>query len=594
MKLQQKVCSIARFVMPSLVATLAFCTARAATYTTNTVQGLVYLLQTYTTSDTTVRLEKGDYDLTGLLMEDDSKFGKSHLLLSGVQLVGNGETPEDVRLIGDGTCRVLRMIPDTYARLQNLTITNGYAKTIGGASDSKHGGGIYGYPTVTNCVIIGCKADGNGGGAYGYTYIRKCRILNNTAAQGGGVYQPNDVINSIVSGNHSTGHGGGIYGNGSGRAVGSAIVGNVADGAGGGVCAVNMVTNCTVSQNTAASGGGALYSWGRSDKFAYDCTICSNKTTTNGTAVEYTIAGGAIFANYAQNGGGARNCTLDGVEVHDNYATGSGGGLIDCTATECVLWNNISASNGPNVSGGTLTRCDVSGTTCYRIVATGCRFHGVGQEVALSGNSYIEATFKPVYVLNDYLNCTNCLFYGNVAARYDASIFGGNSGGSTKSHLVNCTIVSNSYPYVFKYFKTAAAKIEVVNCVFWGNTAYDGVTSRDISMGDMATSDGVRFSHCAYGVSNVSGLGDYVDEALYQFGANGFGANPRFVMDADTVNPYALKTSSPLVGRGQVLAWMSSATDIRGEGFARLRDGKVDIGCYQCWLPRPGFVLSYR
>ena len=586
---------LARTKVVLAVATSICGILQATVYRTNTVDGLVHLLGTYTTSSDTVELESGDYDLTGVQMESSgSKYGKSHLVLSGVLLRGAGDSPNDVRLIGDGTCRVLRMIPDTYARLQNLTITNGYAKAMEGASDSKHGGGIYGYPTVTNCVIVGCKADGNGGGTYGYTYIRKCRILNNTANQGGGVYQPNEVINSVVSGNHSTSHGGGIYGNGSGRAVGSTVIGNVAGGAGGGVCAVNMVTNCIFSQNTATSGGGAMYSWGRADKFAYDCTICSNKTTTNGTVVEYSIVGGTIFANYAQNGGGARNCTLDGVEIHDNYATGSGGGLSDCSASDCVLRNNISASAGPNVSGGTLTHCDISGTTCYKIVATGCRFHDIGQEVELSGNSYSEATFKPVYILNDYLNCTNCLFYGNVAARYDASIFGGNSGGSTKSHLVNCTIVSNSYPYVFKYFKTAAANIEVVNCVFWGNTAYDGVTSRDISMGDMVTSDGVSLSYCAYGTSNVVGLDDYVDEALYQFGANGFGANPKFVMDEDATNPYALKTASPLIGRGKVLDWMSSATDIRGEGFARIRDKKVDIGCYQCWLTHPGLMITFH
>lgn len=569
-------------------------TVEAATYSTNTVEGLVYLLQTYTTSATTVKLAKGNYDLTGVLMDDDSKYGKSHILLSGVQLLGDGAVPDDVRLVGDGTCRVLRMIPDTYARVQNLTITNGYAKTIESASESKHGGGIYGYPTVTNCVISGCKADGNGGGTYGYTYIRKCWILGNTAAKGGGAYQPNDVINSVVNGNQSTSDGGGIYGNGSGRVVGSTISENTSGGAGGGICAVNTVTNCTISLNIAAQGGGALYSWGRGSKFAYDCTICSNKTTTNGTAVEYTIVGGKVFANYAQNGGGARKCSLTGVELHDNYATGSGGGLTECSATGCVLRNNISASNGPNAHGSSLNGCDVSGTTCFQISATGCRFHDVGPEVSLSGNKHAEATFKPTYVLHDFVNCTNCLFVGNRAAKSDASIFGGNSGGATKSHLVNCTIVSNSYPYTFKYFKLAATKAEVVNCVFWGNTAYDRVTARDISMGDMVTTDGLRFSHCAYGASNMASLGDYVDENLYQFGVGGFGLSPKFVLDGDADNPYALKTSSPLRGRGKVLDWMATAHDIRGDGFARLRDGNVDIGCYQCWLTLPGFCISFR
>lgn len=113
-------------------------------------------------------------------------------------------------------------------------------------------------------------------------------------------------------------------------------------------------------------------------------------------------------------------------------------------------------------------------------------------------------------------------------------------------------------------------------------------------MGDMVTTDGLRFSHCAYGASNVASLGDYVDENLYQFGVNGFGLSPKFVLDVDVDDPYALKTSSPLRGRGKVFDWMATSNDIRGDGFARLRDGNVDIGCYQCWLTSPGFCISFR
>jgi len=39
---------------------------------------------------------------------------------------------------------------------------------------------------------------------------------------------------------------------------------------------------------------------------------------------------------------------------------------------------------------------------------------------------------------------------------------------------------------------------------------------------------------------------------------------------------------------------MVSATDIRGEGYPRLRDDLVDLGCYQCWLDPIGTVLLFR
>ena len=58
---------------------------------------------------------------------------------------------------------------------------------------------------------------------------------------------------------------------------------------------------------------------------------------------------------------------------------------------------------------------------------------------------------------------------------------------------------------------------------------------------------------------------------------------------------YALRYSSPARGKGLVQDWMADATDIREDpAFPRLRDGKVDIGCYQCWLDPVGLWFSIR
>jgi hypothetical protein len=37
---------------------------------------------------------------------------------------------------------------------------------------------------------------------------------------------------------------------------------------------------------------------------------------------------------------------------------------------------------------------------------------------------------------------------------------------------------------------------------------------------------------------------------------------------------------------------MEDGTDLAGN--PRLRDGKVDIGCYQCWLDPVGMVFSVK
>ena len=40
---------------------------------------------------------------------------------------------------------------------------------------------------------------------------------------------------------------------------------------------------------------------------------------------------------------------------------------------------------------------------------------------------------------------------------------------------------------------------------------------------------------------------------------------------------------------------IKGATDIRGDAaYPRLRDGKADVGCYQCWLDQAGTRLSIR
>ena len=66
-------------------------------------------------------------------------------------------------------------------------------------------------------------------------------------------------------------------------------------------------------------------------------------------------------------------------------------------------------------------------------------------------------------------------------------------------------------------------------------------------------------------------------------------------MGGDGPDKYALKRSSPARGKGLVQGWMADELDIRQDpAFPRLRDGKVDVGCYQCWLNPIGFWFSVQ
>ena len=98
------------------------------TFRTNNVEGLVYLLKRYSEQSHTIELESGDYHLReDLNWFTNSSTYVSHLYTGKIHLKGVGANPEDTRLIGDGAFRIVHTTASS--KLENLTITNGYAKT---------------------------------------------------------------------------------------------------------------------------------------------------------------------------------------------------------------------------------------------------------------------------------------------------------------------------------------------------------------------------------------------------------------------------------------------------------------------------------
>jgi hypothetical protein len=97
----------------------------------------------------------------------------------------------------------------------------------------------------------------------------------------------------------------------------------------------------------------------------------------------------------------------------------------------------------------------------------------------------------------------------------------------------------------------------------------------------------MTLTNCAYGVmSRRTAQADGVeDSGCFQVARNAC----KFVGDGD--HPYSLKRKSVLRGKGLLLDWMEDEPDYAGN--PRLRDGKVDIGCYQCWLDPVGLRLVF-
>lgn len=631
------------------------------------------------TSKSVILLSPGDYNLTdATAMITNSSMGVSHLYIDRVTVRGTGDTPWATRLIGSGNLRIVYM---NAGWLENVTITNGFAQKVANYSNSNRAGGVYG-STVTNCVIVGNKAQGVGGGAQGST-LRDCLVLNNesTGSGGGGGHNVSAYGCRFVC-NKASSDGGGIYT--AKELYDCRFISNVAgsNGNGGGVYGATLVSNCWFEGNSSAGGGGAYHRDGRAAMTLYDCVFTNNVSTGSGGAVlNGTLIGGTVIGNSANSGGGLSgcdaydctiawnssgggggasscmlsNCTVRanvasnatatcygggvshgtaidcriygnavfscrnaegtktyagvgggvgsassavaiGCEIHDNYAESAGGGVggTGVEVEHCCISNNIAEDNGFNTySCRSIRFCDIEGGSLHGGKAYATTVHGVGREVALSGNPYFTETRTPGHVWHGYPNATNCLFYGNSFTTVGV-LFSGVVNANTPSFLVNCTVVSNCVKYTFNAFSKPAYPMTVVNCVFANNLYLTG-SSCDIHFDtSTVTAGALRISDSACGTTDPADMSGYVERNLYRFGVDGFGSSPRFCLDKDPEHPYSLRTGSPLRGRGQKADWMENATDIRGEGYARLRDDKVDIGCYQCWLDPVGMLLFVR
>ncbi|MDD5677166.1 MAG: right-handed parallel beta-helix repeat-containing protein [Kiritimatiellae bacterium] len=225
--------------------------------------------------------------------------------------------------------------------LIGFTITNGYtiASSSGGGTDYKdlYGGGAHG-GILSNCVIVGNRAQTTGGGmAYGSVY--NSIIINNTASSGGGVGVSAFCYYCVISNNTATGSGGALY-NGV-NAYNCQIVNNMA-GAGGAMQSAGLASNCVIRGNTATGNGGCAES-SVGQKF-YNCLIVENQAKRGGAAYTRWISGAASeFTTFV-------NCT-----VVSNWATESGyyGGIEGRNGatgpywvTNCIIRFNYNTTGG--------------------------------------------------------------------------------------------------------------------------------------------------------------------------------------------------------------------------------------------------------
>ncbi len=371
------------------------------------------------------------------------------------------------------------------------------------------------------------------------TEIRDCVFQSCRSNQGGG-----------ACANYSTAGTGGKYDN-------CVFDGNSTQTAGGGaVFRAASIRNCTFRNNCSnAANGGAL-----SDvPEVVGCTIVSNATSSTWGF-----------------GGGAYNCTLTGCLVASNYAYRCGA-AADSRLYSCT--NRANRSQGDYLELGLTS----GGPGCY---AENCTFIDVGKSgrktfgvCAFSRCRFDDRSFvSGSFIFSQSVAMTNCL----IASVGSVRLFEGLTGAST---LVNCSVVSNSYNFTGNSASYLPV-LDVKNCFFCGNNGGADIPAVATNVVVSFTSSILAAASDDY-VPGSENRNYYPDRMTFNPGFAGAAQDPE--------NPYAITQKSPafeMVGR--IEDWMASATDIRGAGFPRLRGGKVNIGCYQCWDVLQGFRIIFR
>ena len=361
-----------------------------------------------------------------------------------------------------------------------------------------------------------------------------------------------------------------------------------------------------------------------------DCEFTSNKVNVatdsyggglSTIASVSRISGSTFTGNLSLKDGGGlffqndvvvSNCTF-----RENVARQYGGGVLDLDTRGTVIdsffdgntnaWGNYGSQvrKVRQVTGCTFTGWgDMMATSYDRCTFDGCKFSyvtwadGMVQFAPATGAGHIR----------------NCLFKG---CSVHTLIYNNTAAGTLE--IANCTFVSNTLttmsfpyngttqptsPYLIFAFRAGTEPESgkaypntntVMNCIFHDNRV-DG-TRNDVNF--YATAQGTIPGTAALNIVSNSIYGTY-NAAQSSGSAPVFTdvtavPDPKFVA-GDPKLPgvpyYMIRRGSPAFNAGQNMDWMEDAVDLAGTN--RILEARVDLGCYECWLPETGTMILFR
>ena len=466
------------------------------------------------------------------------------------------------------------------------------------------------YTTLHNCIITN-NVFGNKENGYG-SVMTSCRLYDsyiayNSASHSGlryGLAVNCRFLHNRLPSNSGNWNPGGGAGARDATLTNCYFYGNVAYRLGGAIRACTAV-NCVIVSNTtmraATTSGTDSYGGGACARDSEicrleNCLVMSNLCVYGGGCSGCIVIGGTNAYNKAREGGGARTSSMTGVLITHNaaqdYANGTnggdGGGIAYGAATNCVFRDNAcSATYATTI----LKNCDIADNCVHARKIEDCVFHELDntRKRRAVGNVFysdgmMTSNIFMIAGVDVMRNCliTNCSWSHISGNFYNSAVFEKGRYAIT-SRVENCTFADNNYYWLTRNYNAVTQQISFVNSVFTGN--------RDTSTKDIGGTDSkyAVFSNCVYG---ATGSRSVKAEGFEDFGCTSITARAAYKFTGKEPNPYSLRRSSPLRGWGMVFDWMEDGTDYLGN--PRLRDGAVDIGCYQCWLDPVGAVFSIR
>ena len=287
--------------------------------------------------------------------------------------------------------------------------------------------------------------------------------------------------------------------------------------------------------DNSSSIGGAIYASGVA------LTVTGSSFVRNWTANMYQEThGGAIYASggtfLLENSTFMTNCVIK--NAHSSSSEGYGGtlelnGVTAPVIRDCTFQGGYTAASFPRgniyLAGGS-----------QKVTIERCKFLETGKDNKRpQGGSAITA--GGIYLESGSLDLKNCLLAG-VGVNNAVDVKGGTFS------AVNCTVVDVANVGIAQTAGTAS----VTNSIVW-------------NCGGGATTGAVTLDHSE----------TVKDPLLYP---------------ATHKRAYHLKHGSPCAGAGDASVWTAADTDL--DGLPRIKNGKVDLGCYS--FNAPGFLLMVK